>query len=44
MPLVAPHGRGPLKPLLLEGERLEAERARARTLRSVRVTSREKAT
>ncbi len=40
--LVAPHGGGPLKPLMLSGERLEAERARAQTLRAIRVSSREK--
>ena len=40
--LVAPHGKGRLEPLLLAGEPLEAERARARTLRSVTMTSREK--
>lgn len=39
--LVSPHGGGPLKPLLLEGEELSAERARAATLRRVPVTSRE---
>ena len=40
--LVAPHGGGPLKPLALAGEALAAELARARTLRSVRISSREK--
>ena len=42
MPLVPPHGRGALKPLLLEGDQLAAERIRGRTLRAVRVSSREK--
>ena len=40
--LVAPHGGGPLKPLMLAGEELTAERARARGLRAVRMSSREK--
>src|ERR1700694_5779166 len=40
--LVPPHGRGALKPLMPEGEQLAAERARAQTLRAVRVSSREK--
>ena len=40
--LVRPHGRGSLRPLLLAGEALAAERGRARTLPAVRVTSREK--
>ena len=40
--LVKPHGGDGLRPLLLEGEALAAERARARTLRAVRVSSREK--
>ena len=40
--LVSPHGGGPLKPLMLDGEPLAAERARAKSLRTVRVTSREK--
>ena len=40
--LVAPHGGGSLKPLALTGEALAAELARARTLRSVRISSREK--
>ncbi|MCC6379589.1 MAG: sulfate adenylyltransferase [Burkholderiales bacterium] len=40
--LVSPHGGGNLKPLLLEGEALAAERARARTLPALRVTSRER--
>ena len=40
--LVRPHGAGPLKPLMLAGEALAAERARARTLPQVRVSSREK--
>jgi sulfate adenylyltransferase len=40
--LVPPHGRGALKPLMLEGDALAAEHARAHTLRAVRVSSREK--
>ena len=40
--LVPPHGRGALKPLMPEGEQLAAARARAQTLRAVRVSSREK--
>jgi len=40
--LVPPHGRGALKPLLLEGAELQAERARAPSLRAIRVSSREK--
>ena len=40
--LVKPHGGDGLRPLLLEGEALAAERARARTLRAGRVSSREK--
>jgi sulfate adenylyltransferase len=40
--LVRPHGGGPLKPLLLEGEALAAELARAHSLPSMRVSSREK--
>ncbi len=40
--LVAPLGGGALKPLMLAGEALAAERARARSLRAVRVSSREK--
>ena len=40
--LVPPHGSGALKPLMLSGEALVAERARAKTLRAVRVSSREK--
>jgi sulfate adenylyltransferase len=42
MALVNPHGGGPLKPLLLEGEALTAERARAETLPKLTVSSREK--
>ncbi|MCX8003728.1 MAG: sulfate adenylyltransferase [Burkholderiaceae bacterium] len=42
MPLVEPHGGAGLKPRLLEGEALAAERARARTLPSVPVSSRER--
>src|SRR5205823_11712983 len=40
--LVPPHGGGLLKPRMLSGEALAAECARARTLRTVRVSSREK--
>ena len=40
--LVNPHGGGPLRPLLLEGEELAAERRRAASLPHVRVTSRER--
>ena len=40
--LVPPHGRGALKPLMQQGEALAAERARARSLRTLRVSSREK--
>ncbi|HEY1289943.1 MAG TPA: sulfate adenylyltransferase [Burkholderiales bacterium] len=40
--LVAPHGGGSLKPLALTGEALAAERERAKTLRPVPVSSREK--
>jgi sulfate adenylyltransferase len=40
--LVQPHGGGALKPLLLEGEALAQELARARGLPSLRVSSREK--
>ena len=39
--LVNPHGGGPLKPLLLEGDALAAERARAENLPPVRISSRE---
>ncbi len=40
--LVRPHGEGSLKPLMLGGEALAAERNRARSLRTLRVSSREK--
>ena len=40
--LVPPHGGGDLKPLLLAGDALVAERTRARGLPKLRVTSREK--
>ncbi len=40
--LVKPHGGGPLKPLLLSGPALEAERTRARGLPQIPVSSREK--
>jgi sulfate adenylyltransferase len=39
--LVKPHGGGELKPLLLEGAALEAEKARAASLPQVRMSSRE---
>lgn len=39
--LVRPHGGGPLNPLLLEGEALVAEKARAETLPRVSISSRE---
>ncbi len=42
MALVDPHGGGDLAPLLLEGGALAAERERAKTLPSLRVSSREK--
>ena len=40
--LVPPHGGGALKPLALEGEALAAEKARARSLPALKVTSRER--
>jgi sulfate adenylyltransferase len=40
--LVSPHGGGNLHPLLLEGPALQAEIARARTLPSLKVSSRER--
>ena len=40
--LVSPHGGSALEPLMLEGEALFAERARATSLRNVTVSSREK--
>jgi sulfate adenylyltransferase len=40
--LVRPHGGGKLKPLLLEGDALAAELARARALPQLKVSSREK--
>ena len=40
--LVRPHGGGDLKPLLLEGDALAQELARARSLPKLRVSSREK--
>jgi sulfate adenylyltransferase len=40
--LVNPHGGGPLKPLLLEGAALSAERARAPSLPRIAISSREK--
>ncbi len=40
--LVPPHGGSALKPLILAGESLDAERARARSLRRVTVSSRER--
>ena len=42
MALVEPHGGGELLPLLLEGEALAAERARANGLKRLQVSSREK--
>jgi len=42
MALVHPHGKQSLKPLLLEGEALAAERKRAATLPALKVSSREK--
>ena len=42
MALVDPHGGGDLLPLLLEGEALRAELARARALPRLRVSSRER--
>jgi len=42
MALVNPHGGDGLKPLLLEGDTLKAELARAKTLPSITVSSREK--
>ena len=42
MALVNPHGGGSLKPLLLEGDSLAAERVRAARLPSLKVSSREK--
>ena len=42
MALVNPHGGGSLRPLLLEGQALQAELARARSLPGVKVSSREK--
>ena len=40
--LVRPHGGGPLRPLMLAGDALAEERARARSLPALRVSSREK--
>ena len=42
MALVNPHGGGPLKPLILTGEALAAERARAAKMPRLEVSSREK--
>ncbi len=42
MPLVNPHGGGGLRPLLLQGDELVAEKKRAATLPKVGVSSREK--
>jgi sulfate adenylyltransferase len=42
MPLVNPHGGGDLRPLLLQGPGLAAERRRAMALPKLRVSSREK--
>ena len=41
MALVNPHGGGPLKPLLLEGDALKSELARAGSLPKINVSSRE---
>jgi sulfate adenylyltransferase len=41
MALVNPHGGGALKPLLLEGQALKNEQARAKTLPQLKVSSRE---
>jgi sulfate adenylyltransferase len=41
MALVNPHGGGPLKPLLLQGDALKAEQARAKSLPQIKVSSRE---
>ena len=41
MALVNPHGGGPLKPLLLQGDALKAEQARAKSLPKIKVSSRE---
>ncbi|MEW6687525.1 MAG: sulfate adenylyltransferase [Pseudomonadota bacterium] len=40
--LVKPHAAGPLKPLMLAGEALAAEKKRAASLPAVRISSREK--
>ena len=40
--LVQPHGGGPLKPLMLEGESLIAQSKHAQQLRSITISSREK--
>ncbi|HEX2333289.1 MAG TPA: hypothetical protein VHI32_08960, partial [Burkholderiales bacterium] len=40
--LVAPHGGGTLAPRALKGEALAAEKARARTLPQLRISSRER--
>ncbi len=40
--LVDPHGGGPLKPLLLQGDALAQARARAQSLPKLRISSREK--
>ncbi len=42
MPLIPPHGRGSLRPLLLQGAEADAERKRAASLPRLIVTSREK--
>ncbi len=41
MSLVNPHGGGPLKPLLLQGDALKAEQDRAKSLPQLKVSSRE---
>ena len=39
--LVKPHGGGELKPLMLTGAALEAEKKRAETLKKIKISSRE---
>ncbi|HPD60921.1 MAG TPA: sulfate adenylyltransferase, partial [Thermodesulfobacteriota bacterium] len=39
--LVPPHGGGALKPLLLKGKELEEEKKKAKTLKTIPMTSRE---
>ena len=40
--LVPPHGKGPLRPLAVDRDQIEEERRRAASLRTLRVSSREK--